>query len=258
MAMTANKQQVRGRSSATLAARVGDALAVLGVVAGCVPLFLHGWVHIAVRFAPRSAGGGLLSRLGTEADKQIAAIAAREVDAAVSPTLWQYPSHVYQALFVLLLLVAAVIFLAPSFPPRWRVAARAGACLSSGVAIVLVAVAFARINARIATLPARITEAMQGNALVRQSLAMTDSTPQVSGGPGWPMIVVAVGVALALLGTLARLILALRRSGTPAILPRTRTTDARSEETAHGDTGSAAAIPDDGPAANAHRDAPAI
>jgi hypothetical protein len=211
MGMTASLEQgTRGGSRAPISGAAGDALAVLGAVAGSVPLFLHGWVHIDVLFAPHNPGSGLLRRLGTEVDKQITAITAHEVSVTVAPTLWQYPNHVFQALFALLLLVAAVTFLAPALPPRWRIFARGCACLSSVAAVILVAVAFTRINGRIAALPARISEAIQGNALVTQTLAATDSTPRVSGGPGWPVIVVAVGVGLALLGTLVSLTLALR------------------------------------------------
>jgi hypothetical protein len=83
-----------------------DALALIGVAAGSLPLFLHGWVHVDVRFAPRTpSGSGVLSRLGTEVDTQVATIAAHEVNATIAPTLWQYPSHLFQALFALLLLV---------------------------------------------------------------------------------------------------------------------------------------------------------
>jgi hypothetical protein len=199
-----------------------DALALIGVAAGSLPLFLHGWVHVDVRFAPRTpSGSGVLSRLGTEVDTQVATIAAHEVNATIAPTLWQYPSHLFQALFALLLLVAAATLVARALPRR-RILARECACLGSVAAALLVAVAFIRINARIAALPLRITEAMQGNALVKQALTTTESMPQVSGGPGWPLIIVAVGVALALIGTLIGLLFALRRADTPSILPGTR------------------------------------
>lgn len=255
---TFEKQRARGRSAIRVNA-VWDTLALIGVVAGSVPLFVHGWVRVTVRLAPRNpAGSGLLRRVGAEVDKQIAAITAREVDAVASPTLWQYPNHAFQALFALLLLAAAAALVAPALSPGGRIVARVCACLSSAAAATIVAVTLARVNARIATLPARITEAMQSNPLVRQSLATTDSTPHVSGGPGWPVVVVAIGVALALLGTLAGLIAALRRSGMPAILPHTPETSAGGKGTMRDSGGSAAAIPDDGSPPDAHRDAPAV
>jgi hypothetical protein len=195
------------------------ALTLVGVAVSIAPLFLHGWVHVAVQFAPRTpSANGVLSRVGAEVDAQVAAIVAREVATAISPTLWQYPGHVFQALIALLLLAATAALIAPVLSPRPSMIAQCGAFLSSIAAAVLVVIAFFRIDARIAALPAQITEAMQGNALVKQALAATDSTPHVSGGPGWPLIVVTAGVALALLGTLAGLILALRRPGTPEIL----------------------------------------
>jgi hypothetical protein len=220
---TSLNQRARRRSTVRLI-RVGcDALALIGVAMGSVPLFLHGWVHVDVRFVPRApSGSGVLSRLGADVDAQVAAIAAREVAAATSPTLWQYPSHLFQALFALLVLVAIGILIAPILSQQRRVIVRGCALLSSGAAAVLVGVAFFRVSARLDSLPARITEAMQSNALVKQALAAMESTPQVSGGPGWPLIIVAVGVALALIGTVVGLILALRRPGPPDILPRTR------------------------------------
>ncbi|MGI8858150.1 MAG: hypothetical protein ACR2JW_20615 [Thermomicrobiales bacterium] len=220
--MAPSEQRRRGRTRARPIAIASDALTLTGVMAGSVPLFVRGWVHVEVLFAPRNPSGGVLRRLGAEVDTQIAAITAHEINAAISPTLWQYPSHLFQALFALLLFVAAATLLAPALPERWRVVARASACLSSVITVTIVAVAFVRINTRIAALPARITEAMQGNALVAQTLAATESTPQVSGGPGWPMIVVAVGVDVALLGACVGLILALRPTGTPGILPSAR------------------------------------
>lgn len=242
----------------TLVRAAGDALALVGVVAGCVSLFLHGWVHVTVALAPRGPGGTLVQRLGGEADTQITAIAAREVNAAIAPTLWQYPSHGFQVLFALLLIAAAGIVLGPMTPPRWRTAARLGAVVASAASAILVAVAFARIGARIGDLSERIAAAMQGNALVRQSLAATGSTPRVSGGPGWPMIVVALGVALALLGAAAGLIVTLRHDGLAAILPRTRQKRGERGEVAVGSAGRAATVSDDGSAADAHRDAPAV
>lgn len=189
-------------------AGVSDALVLVGVAAAIAALFLHGWVHVEVTFAARNSSG-LLQRLGSEVDKQIAAIGEQEVHAAISPTLWLYPSHAFQALFALLLLVATAVLLAPSLPPRLRVPARSGACLVSIAAAIIVAVAFVRIHDRIAALPQRIADAMQGNVMIRQSLALTNGAPRVSGGPGWPVILVAVGVLLALVGTLAGLIVAL-------------------------------------------------
>jgi hypothetical protein len=222
MGTTASLEQAtHGGSRATFIDAACDALALIGVIVGSVPLFLHGWVHVDVRFAPRTPAGGVLSRLGADVDTQIAAIVAHEVNATISPTLWQYPSHLFQALFALLLLVAAATLVARALPRR-RILARECACLGSVAAALLVAVAFIRINARIAALPLRITEAMQGNALVKQALTTTESMPQVSGGPGWPLIIVAVGVALALIGTLIGLLFALRRADTPGILPGTR------------------------------------
>jgi hypothetical protein len=220
------EQATRGGSRATFIDAACDALALIGVIVGSVPLFLHGWVHVDVRFAPRTPAGGVLSRLGADVDTQIAAIVAHEVNATISPTLWQYPSHLFQALFALLLVVTAATLAAPALPRRSRTLARGVASLSSVAASVLVAVALVHINTRIAALPARITEATQSNALVKQALAATESAPHISGGPGWPVIVVAVGVALALLGTLVGLILALRRPGAPGILPGTRGTPA--------------------------------
>jgi hypothetical protein len=217
------EHHARHGSAPRVIGTAGNALVLIGVAAGGVPLFLHGWVHVAVRFAPRTpSGSGVLSRLGAEVDTQVTTIAAHEVNATIAPTLWQYPGHLFQALFALLLLVAAATLVARALPLRRRILARGCACLGSVAAAVLVGVAFMRIYARIATLPARISEAMQGNALVTQALAATESTPQVSGGPGWPLIIVAVGVALALIGTLIGLLLALRRPGTPGILPGTR------------------------------------
>jgi hypothetical protein len=224
MAIVASlEHQARHGSVPKVIGAACDTLALIGVAAGSLPLFLHGWVDVAVRFASRTpSGSGVFGRLGADVDTQIAAIAAHEVNATIAPTLWQYPSHLFQALFALLLLVAAATLVARTLPLRRRILARGCACLGSVAAALLVAVAVVRINARIAALPLRINEAMQGNALAKQALAATESTPQVSGGPGWPLIIVAVGVALALIGTLIGLLFALRRADTPGILPGTR------------------------------------
>lgn len=212
-------QRTRRRSMARPIAAAYGVLTLIGVAVGIVPLFLHGWVHVAVQFAPPiPSDSGILSRVGAEVDAQVAAISAREVAAATAPTLWQYPGHVFQALVALLLLAAIATLVAPALSARSHILAQCGALLSSIAAAVLVIVAFFRIDARIAALPAQITEAMQSNGLVKQAFATTESTPHVSGGPGWPLIVVTVGVALALIGTLVGLILTLRRPGTPDIL----------------------------------------
>lgn len=232
----------RGGSAPARFAVVCDALALIGVVAGSVPLFMHGWVHVTVLLTPgNSSGSGLRQRLGAEVDKQIAAIVAHEIAAAIAPTLWRYPGHAFQALFALLLLIGAVTLAAPALPRRGRIVARAGASLGIAAAAAIVAAAFLRIDARIAGLPARIADAMQRNALVRQSFAATGSTPHVSGGLGWPLIVVAVGVGLASIGALAGLILAFRSGGR--------------NEGAIGEPRGAAAVPNDGSAPDAYRDA---
>lgn len=239
---TCAKRRTPGRSTAEMLAAASHALTLVGVVAGSVPLFVRGWVHVTVRFAPLAgAPGGLLRRLGADVDAQIAAIAAREVNAAIAPTLWQYPGHAFRVLFALLLFVGATSIAAPPLTRRGRIIARAGACAGGIVAAVIVVVAFMRVNARIAALPARIADAMQGNALVRQTLVAAARTPQVSGGPGWPLVVVAVGVGFATIGALVGLILTVRRSDR--------------KEVAVGDSRDAAAIPDNGPAPDAHRDA---
>jgi len=260
MATTAPaRRRSRSKPVSERIAIASDALALVGVVAASAALFLHGWVHVDVMFAARNPSGiGLLQRLGAEVDKQIAAIGEQEVNAAISPTLWLNQNHAFQALFALLLLVAIGVLIAPTMPRRGGALARAGACLMSTAATVVVAVAFVRIHDRIAALPERITAAMEGNATIRQSLALTNGAPRISGGPGWPMIVVAVGVLLALLGTLAGLIVALRRSGTPATLPPTREPHGNMKGADDGDTGSPAAVSNDGPAPDAHRDAPAV
>lgn len=203
------KRRSRGKPVPEMLAGVSDALTLVGVVAASVALFLHGWVHVTVMFAARNSSG-LLQRLGAEVDRQIATIGEQEVNAAISPTLWLYKSHAFQALFALLLLIAAAVLVVPSLPPRWNVRVRAGALLMSLASAIVVAVAFARIQGRIAALPERITAAMQSNVAIRQSLALTNGAPQISGGPGWPMIVVAAGVLLALIGTLAGLIVTLK------------------------------------------------
>jgi hypothetical protein len=260
MATTAPaKRRPRSTRRAERIMITSDALTLAGVAAASAALFLRGWVHVNVLFAPRNPSGtGLLQRLGAEVDKQIAAIGEQEVNATISPTLWRYQSHAFQALFALLLLVAAGVLLARLMPRRGAALTRVGACLMSAAAAIVVAAAFVRIHDRIAALPERITAAMESNAMIRQSLALTTGTPQISGGPGWPMIVVAAGALLALIGALVSLIVALRRPGMAAILPRRWQQRASTRGAEDGDSISPAAVSNDGSAPDAHRDAPAV
>jgi hypothetical protein len=258
MAMSSLEQNTRRKPTATLIGPACNVLALIGVAASSVSLFLHDWVRVDVQFAPHMpSDSGVLNRLGTDMDRQVSAIAAREVAVATAPTLWQYPNHLFQALFALLLLVAVAIVAASALSRR-RVILRGFAFLSSVAAALLVGVTLIRITARIAALPAQIAEAMQRNTLVKQALAATASTPQVSGGPGWPLIVVAVGVSLALLGTFVGLLLALRHPGMPDILLARGRGPSVGNEGAHGSTGRATTVSDNGPAPDAHRDAHAL
>jgi hypothetical protein len=198
-----------------------DVLTVLAATLAAVPLFLHRWVHVAVQFAARNPSrAGVLQRVSGEVDKQITAIADGEVHAAIAPTMWQDRSHIFQILFALLLLIAALVVCAPIIPARWRIRARGVACLIAVASAFVIAIAVLRITARIDALPERITAAIGRNVVLKQSLALTDTAPRVSGGPGWPVALTSAGVALVLLGTLAAFIVALRAARMPAILPR--------------------------------------
>lgn len=252
MTLTVPREGEQRRLRGMTCTGICDALVLIGVVAGGAPLFLHRWVHVAVTFVPRGASGGVLQRLGTDLDKQVAAVAEGEVNATISPTMWGYAGHRFQAVFALLLLIATNILLAPVIAPRFRTIARGVACAASIGAALVVGVAFLRIQERIATLPGRIIAAMERNVALRQSLNLTGA-PQVSGGPGWPMIAAALGVALALIGTLAGLILALRVPATFAILPhdpQRATGDTKGD--VDGERERATTVPDDEPAPDAH------
>lgn len=252
MAVTVPHERQHDLLRGTTRTGVCNALALIGVIAGVVPLFLHRWVHVAVTFVPRGASGGVLQRLGTDLDKQVAAVTEGEVNATISPTMWGYAGHHFQAVFALLLLVTTIALLAPVIAPRFRTIARGVACAASIGAALVVGVAFLRIQDRIATLPERIMAAMERNVALRQSLNLIGA-PQVSGGPGWPMIAAALGVALTLIGTLAGLIIALRALATFAILPHDpQRATGDTKEDADGERERATTVPDDGPTPDAH------
>ncbi len=252
MAVTVPREGEQRRLRGMTGTGVCDALALIGVIAGVVPLFLHQWVHVAVTFVPRGASGGVLQRLGTDLDKQVAAVAEGEVNATISPTMWRYAGHHFQAVFALLLLVATIVLLAPVIAPRARAIARGVTCAASIGAALVVGVAFLRIQDRIATLPERIMAAMERNVALRQSLNLTGA-PQVSGGPGWPIIATALGVAFALIGTLTGFIIALRAPVTFAILPHNpQRATGDTKEDADGERERATTVPDDGPTPDAH------
>ncbi len=194
---------------------------LIATVAACVPLFLHHWVHVDVEFISRNPTGSAISqRLGGELDKQIAAIAEREVNTTIAPTMWHYQGHIFQIVFALLLLVVALTLLARLIPAPWHLLAHGVACLSAVAAAIIVALSTLRITARIDALPARITDAIAQNALLKQAIARTNTTPQITGGPRWPFVVTAIGVGLTVLSAVTILILALRRPEPDGIPPQ--------------------------------------
>lgn len=219
-------RSARGRPTRLAVATICDVLIVLAAALAAVPLFLHGWVRVTVRFVARNPPkAGVLQRVGSAVDKQIAAIADGEVRTAIAPTMWQDGSHIFQILFALLVPIAAIALCAPIIPARWYVRARGVAFALAATAAITVAVAALRIIARIDALPGRIAAAIGRNAILTQSLALTATAPHVSGGPGRPVLLTAIGVALVLLGTLAAFIIALRAARTPGILPHDGTGD---------------------------------
>jgi hypothetical protein len=244
------------RTSAGMIA--GMMLALVGAIAGIVPLFWRGWAHLRVTFMAQDASGAqILRRLGIDVDRPIAAIAEREINRAIPPTLWQVGNHVFQVVTALLLLVALLTGMA-AFTHRWRRLVSGIALLASIAAAVITAIAILKIRARFDALPDTIDAAIRASGALSQVVGYTTGRPQVNGGISWPLVASVIGVGITLVGSVLAFVASLRAPRPAAILPRFRGQATQSKENADGDAGRPAAISDDGPAPDAHPDASAI
>lgn len=199
----------RVRTSGALVA--ADIIALIGVVVGSVPLFLHGWVNAKVTFlASGPSGAQILQQLGLNVNQELSRIADREIATTIAPTMWQHPGHAFQILFALLV-VTGVVLLIALIAPRARIPLHAVALLTSVGAVVVMIVALLRLRERTDTLPARVAQAVLNSPITNRALALTTGKPQLDAKAGWPIYAMAAGVALTLLGALIALIAASRR-----------------------------------------------
>ncbi len=237
----------------------GTTLALVGAVVGIAPLFWRGWARLHVTFAAQDTSGApIRRRLGVDVDRPIAAIAEREINRAIPPTLWQVGNHAFQIVAALLLLTALLAGLA-AFVRRWQRLVSGAALLASIAAAVITVIAIWKIHARFDGLPDMIDAAIRASGALGQVVGYTTGRPQVAGGISWQLIVAAAGVGVTLSGAAVALVASLRAAPPAAILPRFRGRATRpDEENADGSTGNPAAVPDDRPAPDAHPDAPAV
>jgi hypothetical protein len=206
------EENPRSRVRTSSALVVADIIALIGVVIGSVPLFLHGWVNAKVTFpASGPSGGQILQQFGVDVNQELSRIADREIATTISPTMWQHPGHAFQLLFALLV-VTGVLLLIALIAPRVRIPLHAVALLTSVGAVIVMIVALLRLRERTDTLPARVAQAVLNSPITNRALALTTGKPQLDAKAGWPIYAVAVGVALTLLGALFALIAASRRS----------------------------------------------
>ena len=208
----------RVRTSGALVA--ADIFALIGVVVGSVPLFLHGWVNAKVTFlASGPSGAQILQQFGVDVNQEFSRIADREIATTISPTMWQHAGHAFQILFALLVLTGVLLLIA-LIAPRVRIPLHTAALLTSVGAVIVMIVALLRLRERTDTLPARVAQAVVNSPIANRAFALTTGKPQLDAKAGWPIYAMAVGVALTLFGALFALIFATLRSSRNATAMR--------------------------------------
>lgn len=190
---------MRRTDRANVGIRSGGALALIGVAAGIVPLFVRGWLVVRASFAAEeSSGAGVLRRIGVDVDRPVAAVADRVIGGAIPPTMWQVQNNVFRTV-ALLLALAALLLLGARVVRRGQRGLCRLALASGGAAAILMVVAALHIRAQIAALPGQISAALGASGALTQAVGGV-STPQVAARPGWPLIAMAAAVGVALLG----------------------------------------------------------
>lgn len=217
---TPTEEYPRNRTRTSGALVVADIIALIGVVVGSVPLFLHGWVNAKLMFLTTgTAGAQILQQFGVDVNQELSRIADREIQSTIEPTMWQHKGHAFQYLFALLV-VTGVLLLIAIIAPRVRIPLHIAALLTSIGAVVVMIVALLHLRDRMDTLPARVAQAVLNSPTANRAFALTTGKPQVDAKPGWPIYATALGVALVLLGALCALIIAALRSSRNAVAMR--------------------------------------
>lgn len=217
---TPTEEYPRNRSRTSGALVFADIVALIGVVVGSVPLFLHGWVNAKLTFLTSgTAGSQILQQFGVDVNQELSRIADREIQSTIEPTMWQHKGHAFQYLFALLVLTGVLLLIA-LIAPRARIPLHIIALFTSVGAVVVMIVALLRLRDRMDTLPARVAQAVLNSPITNRVLALTTGKPQLDAKPGWPIYAAAAGVALTLLGALCALIIAALRSSRNAAVVR--------------------------------------
>ncbi len=190
---------------------VADIIAIIGVVVGCVSLFVHGWINAKVAFLPTGRSGAqILQQFGVDVDRELTRIANREISGTISPTLWQYNGHAFQLFFALLVLTGMLLLIGLA-APRVRILVHVLALLASAGAVSVMVLTFLHVRDQMDSLPARVAQAVVTSPLANRIFAVTTGKPTVDAKPGWPLYAAVAGVALALLGSLFALLFAATR-----------------------------------------------
>lgn len=201
--------QRRSRTSGAMVA--ADIVALIGAVVAGVSIFMHGWVNAKVTFISNGPSGvQILQQFGLDIDRELMRIANNEVNSTIAPTMWQYKGHAFQLVFALIVL-AAILLIVGLVAPRLRVASHAVAVAAGIGAAVIMVVTLLRIQDRMNSAPARITQAILSNPLVGRAFSVTTGKPHLDSGPGWPLYAAGAGIALTVLGALVGLIIAATR-----------------------------------------------
>lgn len=213
---TPTEQYPRSPARTSGALIAADIVALIGIVVGSVALFIQGWVHAKIIFMSRGpTGAQILQPFGVDIDRELSQIADRQINATISPTMWQYKSHAFQYLFALLV-VTGVLLLLGLLAPRLRVAVHTLALLVSVGAVIVTVVALVRVRDRTDSLPAQVAQAIVNSPAANRVFAATTGKPVLDAKPGWPLYAAVIGVALTLLGCLFALIFAAVRSSRAA------------------------------------------
>lgn len=200
----------RVRTSGALIA--ADIIALIGIVVGCVSLFLHGWVNAKLTFLPTGRSGAqILQQFGVDVNQELSRIANNQINSTISPTMWQYKGHAFQLLFALLVLTG-VLLLVGLAVPRARTPLHVAALLASAGAVGAMVIALLHLRDQTDSLPTRVAQAVVTSPIANRIFALTTGKPALDAKPGWPLYAMIAGVALALLGALLALIFAAVRS----------------------------------------------
>ncbi len=210
----------RHRTKTSGALIIADVIALLGVLAGSVPLFLQGWVSAKVTF-PTSGGLGsqILQQVGLDVNQELARIANREIASTLPATLWEQKEHAFQYLFALLVATGLLLIVA-LVVPRVRIPLHAVALLTSIGAATLLTVVLVRLRDQTSSLPARVAQAALSSQIASRAFALTTGKPQLETAIGWQIYAVIGGVAVVLLGSLLALIFAALQSSRNAATVR--------------------------------------